>query len=92
MFCLISVKTPREQVADAQALLGITKSLAASVKNHANGGLTPSAFVTHILTEFGGRGGTSTGREDYRRISIAWKEIGIAVSNVFRGGYGCSTM
>lgn len=92
IFCLISVKTPREQVADAQALLGITRSLVASVKNHANGGLTPSVFVTHILKVFGRQGGTSTGTEDRRRIPIAWKDIGIAVSNVFGRGFGCSTM
>lgn len=90
--CLFSVTTPREQVADAQALLDITKSLAVSVKAHSIGGLTPSAFITNILEKFGQRGGTSTSREDCSRNSIAWQDIGIAVSSVFGGGYGCSTM
>ncbi|CAL5193538.1 unnamed protein product [Lathyrus oleraceus] len=85
-----SVTKTREQVADAQALLDITKSLVVSAKGHSSNGLTPSAFVTHIIEKFGKRGGTSTGREDCN--SIAWKEIGVAVSSVFGGGYGCSTM
>ncbi|RHN47958.1 putative non-structural maintenance of chromosome element 4, Nse4/EID family [Medicago truncatula] len=87
-----SVTTPREQVADAQALLDITKSLALSVKAHSSGGLTPSTFVTHILEKFGQGGGTSTSREDCSRNSIAWQDIGIAVSSIFGAGYGCSTM
>ncbi|KAI5426889.1 variant 4, Non-structural maintenance of chromosomes element 4 A [Lathyrus oleraceus] len=85
-----SVTKTREQVADAQALLDITKSLVVSAKGHSSNGLTPSAFVTHIIEKFGKRGGTSTSREDCN--SIAWKEIGVAVSSVFGGGYGCSTM
>lgn len=92
MFCLISVTKPREQVADALALLDITKSLVVSVKAQANGGLTPSAFVTHIIKEFGGQGGISTSTKDCNRNSIAWKDIGVAVSNIFGGAYGCSTM
>jgi len=92
LFCLFSVTTPREQVADAQALLDITKSLAASVKAHSSGGLAPSTFVTHILEKFGQGGGTSTSREDCSRNSIAWQDIGIAVSSIFGAGYGCSTM
>ncbi|KAJ1403334.1 Non-structural maintenance of chromosome element 4 [Sesbania bispinosa] len=81
------VTNPREQVADAQVLLDFTKTLVESAKAHAHGGLTPSDFVTHILKKFGGQGGTSTGRN-----SIAWKDIGVAVSNIFGVCYGCSTM
>ncbi|CAI8614090.1 unnamed protein product [Vicia faba] len=85
-----SVTTTRDQVADAQALLDVTKSLVVSAKGHSSGGLTPSAFVTHIIEKFGKRGRTSISREDCN--SIAWKDIGVAVSSVFGGGYGCSTM
>jgi hypothetical protein len=67
-----SVTTPREQVADAEVLLDITKSLAVFVKPHFSGGLTPSTSVTHILDKFGKGGGTSTSREDCSRNSIAW--------------------
>ncbi|KAL1314319.1 hypothetical protein AAHE18_16G180000 [Arachis hypogaea] len=52
-----------EQLADAKALLDITESLVMSVKGHANGGVTPSKFVSHILEEFGGQGGSSTNTE-----------------------------
>ncbi|GAU23417.1 hypothetical protein TSUD_331150 [Trifolium subterraneum] len=86
-----SVTTTREQVADAQALLDITKSLGVSVKAHSSGGLTPSAFVTHILEKFGQRGGTSSSRKNSRN-SIAWNDIGVAVSSAFGGAYGCSTV
>lgn len=87
------VTKPREQVADAQALLDITKSLVVTARAHGGGGLTPSSFVAHMLKEFGGKGGgATTSTEDCSRNLIAWKDIGVAVSYVFGGGYGCSTM
>ncbi|KAK7285497.1 hypothetical protein RJT34_20270 [Clitoria ternatea] len=86
------VTKPREQVADAKALLDITKSLVMSVKNNANGGLTPSEFVTQILKKFGGQGGPNNNKEDCSGNSIAWKDIGIKVSHIFREGSGCCTM
>ncbi|KAL2659854.1 hypothetical protein AAZV13_03G108600 [Glycine max] len=88
----MSVTKPREQVADAKALLDITQSLVMSVKNIAIGGLTPSDFVTHILKKFGGQAGPSNSTEDFSRNSVAWKDIGVAVSRVFRAGCGCYTM
>lgn len=90
LFCLFSVTTTREQVADAHALLDITKSLVVSAKGHSRDGLTPSAFVTRLIEKFGKRGGTSASRKDCN--SIAWKDIGVAVSSVFGRGYGCYTM
>ncbi|RDX79259.1 Non-structural maintenance of chromosomes element 4-like A, partial [Mucuna pruriens] len=86
------ITKPREQVADAKALLDITQSLVMSVRTIANGGLTPSDFVTHILKKFGGHGGPSNRTEDCSRNSVAWKDIGVAVSHVLRGGCGCYTM
>ncbi|KAK7259519.1 hypothetical protein RIF29_25128 [Crotalaria pallida] len=86
------VNNPREQVADAQALLGITKSLVMSVKSHVNGGLTPSDFVSHIIKEFGVQGGPSTRKQDCRAITIAWKDLGLAVSHVFKASPGCCTI
>ncbi|KAK2457650.1 non-structural maintenance of chromosomes element protein A [Trifolium repens] len=50
------------------------------------------AFVTHILEKFGQRGGTSTSRKKISRNSIAWNDIGVAVSSVFGKAYGCSTV
>ncbi|XP_020213649.1 non-structural maintenance of chromosomes element 4 homolog A [Cajanus cajan] len=86
------VSKPREQVADAKALLDITQSLVMSVKNVAVGGLTPSNFVTHILKKFGGQGGSGNCADDCSQNSVAWKDIGVAVSHVFREGCGCCTM
>jgi len=89
---LISVTKPREQVADAKALLEITQSVVMSVRTTANGGITPSDFVTHILRKFGGQVEPSTSTENRRTNSVAWNDIGVAVSQVFRAGYGCCTM
>jgi len=63
-----------------------------SVRTTANGGITPSDFVTHILKKFGGHVGPSNSAEDCSRNSVAWNDIGVAVSHVFRAGYGCCTM
>ncbi|KAK7396293.1 hypothetical protein VNO78_17196 [Psophocarpus tetragonolobus] len=86
------VTKPREQVADAKALLDITQSLVMSVRTIANGGLTPSEFVTSILKIFGGQSGPSNSTNDCSRNSVAWKDIGVAVLRIFRAGRGCCTM
>ena len=87
----ISVQKPREQVADAEALLEITNRLVSSVKTHNSEGITPSDFVTCLLSDFGQQSelGGSTGDS---RNTIFWKDIGVAVSHVFRRCPGCSTM
>lgn len=87
------VQKPREQVADAEALLDITSTLVTSVKAQKNEGITPSDFVTCILRDFGQQVGasSSTGTEDGGN-SVAWKEIGLAVSHVFGRAPGCCTM
>lgn len=87
------VQKPREQVADAEALLDITNTLVTSVKAHKNEGITPSDFVTCILREFGQQGGASSSAstEDGGN-TVAWKEIGLAVSHVLGRAPGCCTM
>ncbi|KAF6151796.1 hypothetical protein GIB67_010370 [Kingdonia uniflora] len=80
------VQKPREQLADAEALLDIANSLAACVRSHCNGGVTPIDFVRCILRGFGGAG------EIDPRNSIVWGDIGLDVSNVFTKAKGVSTM
>ncbi|XP_059463504.1 non-structural maintenance of chromosomes element 4 homolog A-like [Corylus avellana] len=85
------VQKPREQVADAEALLDIANRLVSSVKTHNSEGITPSDFVTCLLRDFGQQselGGSTEGS----RNTIFWKDIGVAVSHVFRRCPGCCTM
>ncbi|KAK3000019.1 hypothetical protein RJ639_024436 [Escallonia herrerae] len=85
------VQKPREQVADAEALLDITNTLVTSVKAHGSDGVTPADFVNCLLRDFGQQGGAS-GSTDEGSNSIRWKDLALAVSDIFRGGVGCSTM
>lgn len=87
----LQVQKPREQVADAEALLDITTTLVTTVKAHSNGGVTPSDFVTCLLRDFGQEGGSSRRTEEGGN-SIHWKDVGRAVSHVFMGAPGCCTM
>uniref|UniRef100_F6GUE2 Non-structural maintenance of chromosomes element 4 n=1 Tax=Vitis vinifera TaxID=29760 RepID=F6GUE2_VITVI len=82
------VQKPREQVADAEALLDIANTLVTSVKSQTNAGVTPSDLVTCFLSKYGQHGGGFT-TENPR---IHWKKIGIVVSPIFRKGQGCCTM
>ncbi|KAH0723287.1 hypothetical protein KY289_006331 [Solanum tuberosum] len=85
------VQKPREQVADAEALLDITNTLVTTVKAHSNGGVTPSDFVSCLLRDFGQEGGSSRRTEEDGN-SVHWYNVGRAVSHVFRGAPGCCTM
>lgn len=87
----ISVQKPREQVADAEALLDIANTLVSSVKSQANGGFTPSDFVSCLLKHFGGVVGGRTTAENAQN-SIRWKDVGLSVSHIFRKVQGCTTM
>ncbi|XP_034688832.1 non-structural maintenance of chromosomes element 4 homolog A-like isoform X2 [Vitis riparia] len=84
----LTVQKPREQVADAEALLDIANTLVTSVKSQTNAGVTPSDLVTCFLSKYGQHGGGFT-TENPR---IHWKKIGIVVSPIFRKGQGCCTM
>ncbi|XP_062112219.1 non-structural maintenance of chromosomes element 4 homolog A [Humulus lupulus] len=82
------VQKPREQVADAEALLDITSTLMSSVKAHGTHGITPSNFVSSLLMKFGRRSGIM---EEEMNLTF-WKDVGVAVSDVFRRAPGCCTM
>ncbi|KAM7497351.1 hypothetical protein LguiA_021765 [Lonicera macranthoides] len=84
------VKLPREQVTDAETLLGLATNLVAAVKSYASG-ITPSDFVSCLLRDFGQQNGQKANSEDSAN-SITWKDIGFSVSPIFRNGRGLCTM
>ncbi|CAI0440700.1 unnamed protein product [Linum tenue] len=85
------VRKPREQVADAEALLGLTTTLVTSVKARSSDGITVGGFVTKLMNSFG-HSTPTLGDEENSPVSIAWKEIGLFVSPAFRRCSGFSTM
>lgn len=79
-----SVQKPREQVADAEALLDITNTLVTSVKSQSSAGITPSDFITCLIQDFGQlRDGNAL---------IRWNDVGLGVAPIFRRAHGCCTM
>lgn len=85
------MQKPREQVADAEALLDIANTLMTSVKAQSSEGVTAGDFVSCLLKNFGQLGGGNDG-SDQSRNSVRWKDVGSVVSRVFRKGDGCCTM
>ncbi|XP_048538881.1 non-structural maintenance of chromosomes element 4 homolog A-like [Triticum urartu] len=81
------VHNPREQVADAEALLDIASSLAASVRSQSALGITPSHLVAALLNKFG-----TQGDADGEGASLRWSAVGLAASHVFMAVPGCCTM
>ncbi|KAM5559019.1 hypothetical protein ABKV19_020590 [Rosa sericea] len=79
------VTKPREQVADAEALLDIASTLMTSVQAHNKEGITASGFVNCILSDFRKPSGNGSS-------SISWRDIGNAVSHVFQRSPRCCTM
>ncbi|KAM7271132.1 hypothetical protein ACFE04_030346 [Oxalis oulophora] len=85
------VKKPREQVADAEALLDITTFLVTSIREQNSEGISISDFVSCIFRDFGQHGGSISSHAQVNN-SINWKNIGVAVSDSFRSSSGCRTM
>ncbi|CAN6177528.1 unnamed protein product [Urochloa humidicola] len=81
------VQRPREQIADAEALLDLATSLVTSVRSHSVLGITPSDFVAGLLKKFGKPGGP-----DDEHASLDWARVGHDVSHIFMSAPGCSTM
>ncbi|KAG6783435.1 hypothetical protein POTOM_012883 [Populus tomentosa] len=77
------VQKPREQVADAEALLGLANTLVSSVKSQSNEGITPADFVSRLIKEFGQQARSLDNDED-APVSIKWKDLGLLVSPIFR--------
>ncbi|KAI9094773.1 hypothetical protein K1719_026579 [Acacia pycnantha] len=85
------VQKPREQVADAEALLDLATTLVGSVKSLLSDGVTPSEFVSCLINEFG-QSSRDLNSEQNTQNSINWKEVGLAVSPIFMKVHGCCTM
>jgi hypothetical protein len=81
------VQRPREQIADAEALLDIASTLVTSVRSQSSEGITPSDFITALLKKFG-----EQGSPDDEATSLRWGDIGLSVSHAFRPVPGCCTM
>ncbi|XP_047054049.1 non-structural maintenance of chromosomes element 4 homolog A-like, partial [Lolium rigidum] len=81
------VQKPREQIADAEALLDIATSLGASVRSQSALGITPSDLVAGLLKKFGTRADANG-----EGASLRWGRVGLAASHVFMAVPGCSTM
>ncbi|XP_072988319.1 non-structural maintenance of chromosomes element 4 homolog A-like [Typha latifolia] len=84
------VQKPREQVADAEALLDIANTLVTSVKSQRSDGLSPSDFVSALLLKFGLQDGNAN--NNFVQNVISWADVGFFVSHVFMKVPGCCTM
>ncbi|KAK8941917.1 Protein kinase PINOID 2 [Platanthera guangdongensis] len=89
-FSAYSMKKPREQVADAETLLGIANTLAASVRSQNNEGATPSDLVTAMLKNFGHQ--QDRAHDDNSQTMVFWANIGLNVSPFLESVRGCCTM
>ncbi|ONK79023.1 uncharacterized protein A4U43_C01F2080 [Asparagus officinalis] len=83
------VEKPREQVADAEALLDIANTLVAAFSSEKNG-VTPSDFVTALIRKFGMKTGTKSMHTGLN--SVSWADIGFSVSYIFKKAPSCCTM
>ncbi|RCV05057.1 hypothetical protein SEVIR_1G050300v4 [Setaria viridis] len=81
------VQRPREQIADAEALLDIASTLVTSVRSQSSEGITPSDFITALLKKFG-----EQESPDDEATSLRWGDLGLSVSHAFRPVPGCCTM
>ncbi|KAF9607806.1 hypothetical protein IFM89_001527 [Coptis chinensis] len=64
------LEVQREQVADAEALLDIANTIVASVKSQNSDGITPSDFITSLLSKFAHQNGELS--TENPRDSMAW--------------------
>ncbi|XVF69728.1 hypothetical protein PTKIN_Ptkin11bG0105200 [Pterospermum kingtungense] len=85
------VSKPREQVADAEALLDIANTLATSVKSISCEGISLAEFVNCFVSKYG-KSNRDLNTQENEQISINWKEIGMAVSPFFTTCKGICTM
>ncbi|KAM0932376.1 putative non-structural maintenance of chromosome element 4, Nse4/EID family [Dioscorea sansibarensis] len=84
------VQKPREQVADAVALLDIANKLVTSVRSRTDGELTPTVFLTSLIKNSGKRYGEShLGNIPNTKI---WVDVGLMVAPILRISPAFQTM
>ncbi|PHU29303.1 Non-structural maintenance of chromosomes element 4 -like protein B [Capsicum chinense] len=74
------IKKPREQVADAEALFDLARTLVTSVRSHNTDGITPYMFSSSLLRVYGSQ---SAKRHTQNANTLRWKKISLAVSPIF---------
>ncbi|KAK1409881.1 hypothetical protein QVD17_36410 [Tagetes erecta] len=82
------VNKPREQVSDAEALRDLANALVTGIRVHSAGNVTPSVFMSSLITEFGKKRKIGT----TEKVGIRWKDIGLQVCPLFMIGRGSSCM
>lgn len=85
-----AVNKPHEQVADAEALLGLTSILMDSVRSHTTAGVTPPEFLSCLIREFGQLKRQKKFSDN--TYNVSWQTIGSFVSPIFMCGSGLRTM
>ena len=72
-----AVKKPREQIADAQAVLGVTSHFVECMKDaRRKGGVSPATFLGHIIRRFNI---PTADRTDDAPHVIDWGKLGMRV-------------
>ncbi|KAG6429239.1 hypothetical protein SASPL_107284 [Salvia splendens] len=84
------VTKPREQVADAETLLGLTNILMDSVRSNTAVCATPPEFVSCLIKQFGLLKRHKVLSDN--SYTVSWLDIGSCVSPIFMSGSGCRTM
>jgi hypothetical protein len=85
--CFAAMK-PREQIADAEAVMNLAGKLLGSVKGcMRRSGTSPAAFVTAILATFGNRAAA-----DGEVVEVDWGKLGLEATSFMREAPGVSTM
>ncbi|XP_009781383.1 non-structural maintenance of chromosomes element 4 homolog B-like [Nicotiana sylvestris] len=92
-----NVKRPREQVSDAEALLGLTNTVVESLALRSHYSISPSMFISSLLKAYGlqkGRSKNATKKLIFAKSqkAVNWEKIGADASVVFMEGKGCKTM
>jgi hypothetical protein len=84
------VSRPREQIADAEALLDISEAVLNSVKESRRGdGIKATDFVSFVVQKFKE---PSNANENEETIRLDWVSLGAEAMSIFQDAPGMCTM